>query len=485
MLNGYKAMSEAGREKRTYWEKSAMICRRYLSLLTSLFAALAVWMIFSPGNMSFDSFMQYREALTFSYSNWHPPLMSIMLSIVMFYGGGIGTLLLIQCMAGVLGIRALALVVLEQLSAGRWSPERMRWFATLAALLMLLPITPTAFYLVTFWKDSWEAIFFVWVAAFGMGLFRRAEELSRGAFLMQFGGLVTLMTLAGITRHNALVAMPAMGGMAWMIFARRGIRFSWLMVGLPIAASLFASAAIDRLYSVERYHPEDHVKILELIGLCITFPECREEFPYIYSHIRTEGEQSYRFGNIFSLTDPNGPVIKDRLLAFSNREVVQKEYLHAISRFPLRLLYVKWRAFCRLFDPVNIEGCYCQKRLDSNMYGLWQNTQFGKVRSAMILALEKSAQAPMINWIDYHNVWFSLNFAAILGLLIHLYRHRTSLLAFWILVMAIPLSYSLSYFAATTGWDYRFLYPSTLFMQVIGLSMAIFYGSQYCANKNA
>lgn len=461
---------------------SRMIFRwRYLPLSTAILAALAIWMIFSPGNMSFDSFDQYRQAYAFDYHNWHPPIMAIVLSIVMFYGGGVRELMLIQCLAGVLGIRALAMTVLEQISQGRWSPERTRWVATLVALAMLLPVTPTAFYLMTFWKDSWTAIIFLWVAAMGMRLFRRAERLPRGVFWLQFAGLTALMILAGITRHNALVASPAMGGMLWLILARREIRFSWLAIGLPAAVSIFTSAAIDRIYSVERYNPENQVIILDLVGICIAYPECREEFPYINENLRADGEYLFRYGNIFSLTDSKTPVIDSRLLTYPKKAVLQAEYRHAAFACPLRLLYVKWRAFCQLFDPANTTACYYQKGLAANPFGWRQNTRFAALRSHLASSVDTSLQLPCTGWIAYHNLWFSLDLAAIAGLLIHYCRNRARMTAFWLFVMAIPLSYALSYFAATTGMDYRFLYPSTLFMQVSALAAAVFYGMRYFA----
>jgi hypothetical protein len=456
-----------------------LFCRRYLPLGTAMVAALMVWLVFSPGNMSYDSFIQYRQSFTYDYHNWHPPIMAIILSIVMFYGGGVGTLTLMQCLAGVLGIRALAMMIFEQLSRGRWTPERTCWLGTLVALLLLLPVTPAAFYLMTFWKDSWTAILFLWVGAFGLRLYTRCERLPRGTFLLQFAALTALMILTGITRHNSLVAMPVMGGMLWLILARRKIRFGWLLIGVPMAASICMSAALDRIYSVERYNPENHVEILELVGFCIAYPECREEFPYISQNMLPGGEQSYRFGNIFSLTDPRAPAVNMNILNFTDKAALSAEYRHAVFSHPMKLLHVKWWAFCQLFNPAYISGSYFQKGLDANPYGLHQNDRFARVRKRLALALDSSLQAPLLSWIAYHNVWFSLNFAAAAGLLIHFCRKRTAPVAFRLCVIAVPLSYALSYFAAVTGMDYRFLYPSTLFMQVAALSCAIFYGLRY------
>jgi hypothetical protein len=459
--------------------------RRRLPLLTAILAAVVVWLVFAPGNLSYDSFLQYRQALAHTYSNWHPPIMAIMLAIVMFYGGGIGTLMLLQCVAGVLGVRAWALAVIEQLSRDRWTPRRLQWTATLVALVMLLPATPTACYVMTFWKDSWTAIEFLWVAALGLRLFGRCDAMPRRAFWLQFGGLAALMALTGITRHNALVALPAMGGMLWLILARRRVRLAWLSIALPAALSILASAAIEWAFCVEPYRPEEQVKILELVGICVAYPECREEFPYVAAHLTPNGAASYRFGNIFSLTDPAGPVIKGTLWSFGDKETLDAEYRHAVAAHPWRLLWVKCWAFCRLFDPANLKSSYCQQTLDANDFGLHHNRRFARPRAWIVMLLDASLETPFLAWIAYHNIWFSLDLAVIAGLLIRFVRGPARQLAFWLIVMAIPLCYALSYFAAVTGMDYRFLYPSTLFVQVAALAAAMFFCIRWVESRAA
>jgi hypothetical protein len=458
--------------------------RRQLPLLATLLAAIAVWLVYAPGNLSYDSFLQYRQSLTNTYSNWHPPIMAIALAIVMFYGGGIGTLMLLQCVAGVLGVRAWALAVLEQLSRDRWTPGRLQWVATLVTLLMLLPVTPTACYLMTFWKDSWTAIEFLWVAALGLRLFNRCDAMPRGAFWLQFGGLAALMALAGITRHNTLVVLPTMGGLLWLILARRGVHLAWLSIVMPAVASVFASASIDWAFSTDRYRPGDQVKILELVGVCIAHPECRGEFPYIAENLTPDGAAGYRDGDALALNDPASPVIKKKLWRITDTDKLDAEYRHAVLAHPWLLLAVKGRAFCRLFDPANNKGTYCQQTLDANNFRLHHYARFGRPRAWIASLMIASLEIPFLSWIAYHNVWFSLNLAVIAGLLIYFVRRPTRQLVIWLFVMAIPLCYALSYFAAVTGMDYRFLYPSTLFVQVAALAAATFYGMR-CVESRA
>ena len=53
-------------------------------------AALLVWRVFFPALMSFDSWVQFRQAWAGRYDDWHPPLMAIVLHQCFRLGRGIG-----------------------------------------------------------------------------------------------------------------------------------------------------------------------------------------------------------------------------------------------------------------------------------------------------------------------------------------------------------------------------------------------------------
>jgi hypothetical protein len=472
-------MDEIASSRHSWRNKAAVI----LPHLAAIAAAVLIWFFFSPGIMSSDSLDQYRQALVGKFHNWHPPIMSIVLWAVMARGGDIGALMLMQCIAGVLGIRALAAMVLEQLSEGRWTPSRIRWLATLTAVLMLLPITPTAFYMMTFWKDSWTAISFLWGGASGLWLYRRCERMSSPTFWTVFAFLSACMIMAAITRHNAIATMPIAGCMSWMILARRGIRFSWLMIGFPVVASVLTSMAIDHIFHVEARPQQTYVKMMDLVSICVAYPDNRGEFPYVAKHLCEGAEREFRYGDLLALVDPKAPVVDNDFYFKPSIADIDAEYRHAIFKYPSKLLYVKWAAFCQLFDTEVISADYCHKGIDANTLGLRPNLDFQMFRYDMYCVFETTRQKPLLNMLTNQNVWFSLDFLACLGLLIHLYRRRTGLTAFWLIVLFIPLSYSCSYLVATTGVDYRFLYPSTLFVQAVALAAAIYFVTQYFKNN--
>ncbi|MGI8555822.1 MAG: hypothetical protein ACR2LT_05650, partial [Pyrinomonadaceae bacterium] len=68
--------------------------------------AVVIWRIYYPGIMSPDSIDQYGQALEGNFVDWHPPLMSLVLSLIFKVGGGIGTLIFMQCLAALFGLRS-------------------------------------------------------------------------------------------------------------------------------------------------------------------------------------------------------------------------------------------------------------------------------------------------------------------------------------------------------------------------------------------
>jgi len=62
--------------------------------------------------------------VTGRYNDWQPPLMAIVLKIVLASGGALGFLTLVQCVAGVFGIRALATACLGFFYGDGISPRR-------------------------------------------------------------------------------------------------------------------------------------------------------------------------------------------------------------------------------------------------------------------------------------------------------------------------------------------------------------------------
>src|SRR4029077_11245570 len=202
--------------------------------------ALVLWRLFFPGLMSQDSIVQYAQALTARSTAWHPPLMAVVLHLVFSLGGAIGLLMLGQCVAGVFGIRALAAAVVALLQGDRVPARRTAWISLLVLVLLLVPVTPLAFYLMTFWKDSWAMILMVWIGALALALCRLGITPKR--LLLVIG----LATALGMVRHNAVVLLPVVGLVLWDGARRElGGGRALALAAAPLVLYLIAEPLVD------------------------------------------------------------------------------------------------------------------------------------------------------------------------------------------------------------------------------------------------
>jgi hypothetical protein len=131
--------------------------------------AAGTWSLFHPALMSYDSVVQYGQAVTGRFTSWHPPVMAIALRAVLALGGTLGMLTAAQCLAGAVGVWAFSWSCLEALFGERLSPARRAWISLAVLVLLLLPASPLIFYLMTFWKDAWARSPSSWRCGRGRG----------------------------------------------------------------------------------------------------------------------------------------------------------------------------------------------------------------------------------------------------------------------------------------------------------------------------
>ena len=94
------------------------------------------------------------------------------------------------------------------------------------------------------------------------------------------------------------------------------------------------------------------------------------------------------------------------------------------------------------------------------------------LRRALQVATIAAKEAPLLRWVSSHALWFDVNLVAFGWALFRLRSRKSAHGFLWLVLLAVPLCYSLGYLAATLDMDYRFLFPSTLLMQVMSASMA-------------
>jgi hypothetical protein len=446
---------------------SARLLQERLPDLLTAAVAFAVWRVFFPGLMSTDSIAQYRQALTGEYSDWHPPLMSIVLKIVLASGGALGILMLGQCVAGVFGIRALAAGCLRLFYGGRIALRRAAWISWLVLPVLLLPVTPLAFYLMTFWKDAWAMVFLLWIGALALDLLRRGPSLKRALLLAVLGAAL------GMVRHNAVILLPLVGLVLWMGTRRSFRRAGALaLAAAPIVLYLLANPLIDLVFGVEELHTDSAVMALDLVGLCAKSRAVCHRLPWTESHILDPAAlPGYRPGDIgFIFWDEPRHVDPAIRLDYPR---LRAEYLRAVREFPLRLAEVKLEAFETLLG-IDRTFYFFHDSIVENPFGLALNARLAPVRTWLSQVTEDVAEHRFLRWISgVHAVWIAANVLWVAGLLGAWLRSRDFQYLFLGCLLLIPLGYYFSYLFASPAHDFRFMYPSTLMVQCVTLSWLI------------
>jgi hypothetical protein len=439
--------------------------RARLPLWLTALVAVALWRLFYPGLLSADSIDQYGQACVGLFNNWHPPLMAIVLHGVFRAGASLGLLTLGQCLAVLLGLRALALAVLDAVwSEERFTPIARQWAAVLPLLLLLLPWTPLALFAMTFWKDVWAAAALLWLCALLL-LPPRAKRKESWTLAVVILGIVL-----GLARHNAVVALLPAGLLLALAWRHRGRTLRVAIALAPLAGWWLAGAVIDRAFHVRDMHPSSQILAIDLVGVCARGTAVCADLPWTQSNVLDPASLAqYRPGDIGFIAWDVPPHVSPRLRFDFPR--LEAEYRHAIVTHPLLLADVKVRAFATLLGLDRTDYFFHHGIVD-NPYGLGLSPRFAPERLWLegILAAVRDGRWRWLSGV--HLVWLLANVLAIVAGAL-LARRGVTPAGRLALVLLLPLAYALSYLAATPVHDFRFLYPATLTTQCVLLSLAV------------
>ncbi|HSN89198.1 MAG TPA: hypothetical protein VL025_20705 [Thermoanaerobaculia bacterium] len=421
-------------------------------------AGAAVWAVFRPGLLSFDSIAQYSQAFRGYYTDWHPPLVSAALHLVLALGGSLSRFMLVQSVAGALGVWAFSGAVLSRLFGDTLSRPQAAWLSLLVLLLLLVPVSPLAFYLMTFWKDALAAILLLWIGTLALGRPSAAR----------IAALVLLAAAYGMVRHNAIVTLPVLGLYLAVETWRRLPRGAALaLAAAPLAAALSGGALLDAALDVEESHPAGQVMILDLAGLCAEDRSTCGESPLFERHLRVPDLASrYRPGDLGAIFWEPPAAVDGRIVDPKLYPELSEQYWDVAADHPLLLAEVKAESFWTLLGTEETDYFF-HDSVAENPFGLQLQPQLASVRERLFDLGRKTAAGGVLRWVaGVHLLWLAANVLWIAALA----RQGRRKLA---LLLLVPLAYSLSYLLATTVQDYRFLYPSTLFVQCFTLAAAL------------
>lgn len=465
--------------------------------------AIIIWQIFYPGLMSPDSLAQYEQAKAGRFDDWHPPIMSIFLSGLMLLGGDIGLMMLIQCTASLFGLRSLIIRTLRFFSNGALSIEKAQWMATIGTVIFLLPfLTPFMFFSIIYWKDAWLAIIALWVVSFILWLFENFDQIQKKSYFKLLIWLSLSSAILVLIRHNALVVLPVLC-LSVGLLAKNKLGKKWLVMGiLPFILAITLNPLINFIFDVGRTYTGNTVFASDMAVFLKLYPELDNEFPLSARHKNAPTVLLTDDGGVWNETTEGIPCpymnkkICDSempLACFGNKEntinitgndcympvgndnkLLKEEYYKAIKTHPIQLLHAKIYLFGQMLHPRYWEPIAVSCEISGNPMGLKLSDNFVSVREKLCKLNHETAHKKYFNWISgIHPFWLIINVIFLLYFSIKFIFRRESSILLTILIFLLPLFYYLSYILAATTPDYRFMYPSTLLMQVFTLAFII------------
>jgi hypothetical protein len=428
--------------------------------------ALFWWMVFYPGLLSFDSVDQYRQGVTGQYSTTRPPIMAIAVAMTRSVGGDIQHLMLIQCEAALLGVYFLGVSFLRWLQPS--TPVLALRLAVLGAIaLMLLPFSPLPHYLVTFWTDVWVMVSLCWIGALWLQIMRDSSLTSGNVFRLLL--ILWFSVVMVLVRHNSVVLLPV----ATLMFAiAAGRMFSWkaavAAAALPLLLYVTAHSYIKRTLHPVETPIHNMVFAYDLAGLCIRFPELRSEFPHTARHLLPDSERLYYPG----FMNYYGDIIDGNV--YARPDLLQQEFTRAILTHPLKFASVKaGEVECHFVkNPVQ----KAEFGIHDNEFGLAPSAHFAQVKVWLRKRLCRTFEHCLLGMaFARHGVWFGVNVLALLLILGTRSGRKDPRWRVTALLLLLPLTYYGSFFLASLSSEFRYMYPSDVFVQILTIAWLVAY----------
>lgn len=459
--NPVSSASRSGRLAGAQARTADVIAGRLLPMVPCVVAAIGVWLTFYPGLLSPDSLSQYGQALQRRFDTWHAPVIAVTLSYLMRAGVGVGAYTLVQSLAGLVALQCLV-VGLIGMSRTRVSSVVQGWTATAVTLALLVPLSPLPFYLVTVWGDAALTVSLLWTAALAVWLFSEPPTSTRGLVVL-VAALATAMAFALLTRHNALILLPAFALLLAVAARPKLGRASWLLAAAP---ALLALAFDAGMHAVNEIHPTrlgNVVKAHDLLGVCKLRGRCPRSLPYTASQLTSpKSLEIFAFGNVWPMIWMKPPIVRPEFVRVSENAELDAEWWRALLRYPRTMASVKLRS---AVGHLGLEqtGYWFQAQLDENEYGLVALPLTAPLRQRWIAVALAVKDHPVARWVSgAHVVWLS---AGLIALGVAIAESRRTRVWFRPVLLLVPFTYAASFIVATTAHDFRFLYPSTLLLQ--------------------
>lgn len=430
------------------------------------------WSIFYPGVFSPDSISHIWEANRGTFYNWHPAIMPIALRFLFGLGIPVEAIILVQSLIGNLVIlwvlHEFWRILDDSRFPGRHSLLIMGCALTVFAFLYS-PLTPFYGFSLALWKDVW----FTTTVLSIVGLTLNTKPLvydristSDYPIWIRLALLTFLMGLSLCLRGNAIVLIPVFVGIIWVLAGRFRVWVRIMFSLIALVFFLYGGVWINKVFKVEDLNPRASVMSLELVGLLKLKPTLQEEFPYIASQLKEGWQHEFEWASYRKMRwNENSFVMPDLVKTGPNRPL-EDAYFRAVKRHPFLMSKVKLLNFLQVINPFETTE-WLPAGVAENDYGLKMNLYAESFYKTYWHWSHKVSSHPILRWISaVHLIWFLMAILILGYLLRRFIILRDSYVLLLLLLSSIPCAYVFSYFLASPWTAFRYMYPSTLLIQI-------------------
>jgi len=438
------------------------------SLMIGLALALTVWAIFYPGILSADSLYTYNEAVTGKFTDTRPLLISFTLFLYLKMGGTLGSFILLESLLGFLGVRRLLLAITDLFFVGQ---QRRELVASIGIMILSAPLTPMSVYFVTLWFDSWLVIFLLWTMALLLELSKSATTTATWRDYSKMIATLLLISLVMLTRWNSLILYPPLI-LTWSIILWDKYFSRKMLLAMSISPFVIYLLFILFQYNgigAVRVHNERVILALDLASMIVYEPVVCQTLP-LQSCDLIQGKITSEFvvgaGAIDHTMNQGLSTIEPAYAALTFSPSLPHELWLAATNYPWTYATVKVLNFLDYIRPR--DRYYYQSFMHPNNLNLSLNSRFEPVRSKLFILLHAVYEHPLLKYISFvHLPWIVINLVGIA--LCFKYKQKSNQLRILGMILFIPTTYYASHLIVLAASDFRYMYPSTLVMQVLAI----------------
>ncbi len=407
-----------------------------LTALAAIIVSIYSLTAFFPGAMTWDSLDQLRQARTGTYTDWQPPTMAFVWSLLLHVSDGPGAMLIFHFI----------LLWGTSLTLFKWS---IREGYRLGFLFLILPILPWIMnFQFTLWKDigmaySWGLSISICIYFRGQGKFPKfAAALAISLFL--YGALVRSNSLsAGIFLMAFLFAS---------IFNVNSMKSTLGFMILGMVTIVLAHISVGALLTAQKANPVSYVLFDDVVALKLQGVDIPVSFltPVDMETIKhCEYLQAHEVGAAFCIPD-------EKFIAITREHYAELKAVWLMSIPQHFSIYAKFRlnAFLNLIrSPTMAPYYYSEFTVKNEPFTVSSGNREVSAQESLVKNYITTSQN-IVPELFKPYTWIIISIGLVLALCLSTHAKGTSL---WLLPLS-GLSYMISYLPIAPAADFRYAY---------------------------